>query len=287
MTQGILDYLDKTHGRRSWKELFQSCFDHVLTSLGKEGTYEVSLSLVDDGEQRALNREYRKIDKTTDVLTFAYLENDDETSAPVLDLGSITIATEVAKKQAKEFDHPLERELCFLFIHGLLHIFGYDHTKEEDAEKMFALQNKVLNDFPHDFYTNLRKLEKKVKEAQSQALAPYSHFRVGACVVTKDGSYITGFNIENASYPATICGERVALFSAYQRGYRKDDIVSIGIVTESTNVGTCCGVCRQVMSELMRPNCPVYIFSNNMKKKLFTTVKDLLPYAFTPEDLKR
>lgn len=287
MTVGILDYLDKTHGRRSWKQMFQTCFEHVLQNLGKEGTYEVSLSLIDDEEQRALNRQYRKLDRTTDVLTFAYLEDSNDSALPVVDLGSITISPQVAKRQAKEFRHPLERELCFLFIHGLLHIFGYDHESEADATIMFETQNRLLNDLPIDFYTDFRKLEKLVKEAQSKAIAPYSNFHVGAVIVTKDGSYISGFNIENASYPATICAERVALYSAYQRGYRKEDIVSLGLVTESQNVGTCCGVCRQVMSELMNPSCPVYIYANDMKKHLYTTVRDLLPYVFTPEDLNR
>ncbi len=237
-----------------------------------------------DKEQRKLNNQYRGIDRSTDVLSFAYHESQD-CPLPVDDIGSITISTAIAEKQAKEFNHPFERELAFLFIHGLLHLFGYDHQTEEEASEMFALQNQILNTLDHDFYTDIRKLKRKLKEAQADALPFYSGFHVGACVVLKDGNYITGFNIENSGYTATVCAERVALFTAYSLGYRKDDIVALGCVTESENVGTPCGVCRQVMSELMHPYCKVYIYSNDMTKHLYTTVEGLLPYAFTSEDL--
>ena len=281
----ILDYLDKTRGRRTLEKMFNVVFDHVLEKLEKKGDFEVSLTLVSPEEQKELNRAYRKIDRETDVLTFAYDETDKE-SLPIEDLGTITICPEVAKRQAKEFRHPYERELAFLFIHGLLHIFGYDHQTDVDSQKMFALQNEILNTLPFDFYTNQKRLLASLLEAQSHAVVPYSHFRVGAVVVTKDGKYITGFNIENSSYPATCCAERVALYSAYAQGYRKEDIVALGCITDSKNVGTCCGVCRQVMSELMNLYAPVYIYSGDGKQHLFTTVEGLLPHPFTKEDME-
>jgi cytidine deaminase len=117
------------------------------------------------------------------------------------------------------------------------------------------------------------------------SLATYSHFRVGAVVITKDGRYHRGFNIENSSYPASMCGERCALFATYAKGYHKEDIAALGLVTSSPHVGTPCGVCRQVMSELMDLSAPVYIFNNTLRKSLFTTVQGLLPYTFTKEDL--
>lgn len=279
-----LDYLDKTKQKSNLKALFQEVFDYVLQKLNKEGDYEVSLSLVSKAEQQRLNKEYRKIDKPTDVLTFPY-DDEERGSDMLVDLGSVIICPEIARKQAKEFNHPFERELVFLFIHGLLHIFGYDHIKETDAKVMYALQNELLNNFPHDFYTDMKKLKKTLSEARQRSMATYSHFRVGAVVVTRDLKYHLGFNIENASYPATVCAERVALFSTYVEGYSKDDIVAIGVVTDSKNIGTCCGVCRQVMSELMHLYCPVYIFSNDFSKHLFTTVLGLLPHCFTEEDL--
>lgn len=250
------------------------------------GNYEVSLSLVSDDEIHELNKKYRKIDRPTDVLTFAYREADFNPDDPIIDLGSILISPAIAKKQALEYKHPYERELAFLFIHGLLHIFGYDHMVEKDAEVMFPLQNKILNNLPYDFYTDQKKLIKNLFEAREKSISPYSKFRVGAVIVTKDGKYHQGFNIENAAYGDTMCAERVCMFHTYALGYKKDDIAAIGVITDSNNVGTCCGSCRQVMSELLNMNTPVYIFNNDATKHLFTTVKEQLPYTFTEEDLK-
>ncbi|MCI1735679.1 MAG: rRNA maturation RNase YbeY [Bacilli bacterium] len=254
--------------------------------MGKTGTFEVSLSLVSPAEIHKLNLSYRKIDAPTDVLTFAYREADFNPNDPVTDLGSILICPAIAKKQAKGFHHPFEREMAFLFIHGLLHIFGYDHhAGKKDADIMFALQNKILDTLPYDFYTNIRRLKKELLLAQQGSLDTYSHFRVGAVVVTKDGKYHRGFNIENSSYPATVCAERVALFSTYAAGYTKDDIASLGCITDASTVGTCCGVCRQVMSELMDLSCPVYIYNKDESKSLVSTVGDLLPHSFGKDDL--
>lgn len=284
--QHILDYLDNTHQKKKLNELFQLVFDHTLKSLSKAGNYEVSLSLVSDDEIHKLNKEYRKIDRPTDVLTFAYREADFNPNDPIIDLGSILISPSIAKKQAKEYKHPYERELAFLFIHGLLHIFGYDHMKEEDAKIMYPLQNQILNSLPFDFYTNKKKMVKNLFEAQSHSISPYSKFRVGAVLCMKDGKYLQGFNIENSAFGCTMCAERVALFHAYASGYRKEDIASIGVLTDSSNVATCCGSCRQVMSELMNLNAAVYIFNKDASKEMITTVEGLLPNVFTPEDLK-
>lgn len=280
----IIDYLDDYGGKRKWKAMFQTVFDSVLKKLGKEKDYEVSLSLVTNEKIHELNKEYRQIDRETDVLTFAYQENDVEKDEPITDLGSIIIAVDVAKRQAKEFKHPLERELSFLFIHGLLHSFGYDHHgEEEDAKKMFALQNDILNHLPIDFYTDLNKVKKLLYIAQSQSYSPYSKFRVGAIVCTKDGKYHQGFNIENSAYGVAMCAERTALFSTYTAGYKKEDIASLSLITSSSEVGSPCGACRQVMSELMDLNCPVYIYNKDESKSIFTTVEGLLPFVFTPE----
>lgn len=285
----ILDYLDKTGQKKSYeKELFQVIFDCTLKRLClNDKDYEVSLSLIDEEEMHELNLQYRNIDRPTDVLTFAYREADFNPEDPVIDLGSILIAPSYAKRQAKEYHHPYERELAFLFIHGLLHIFGYDHHTDnpKDAEVMFALQNEILNSLPIDFYTNKKKLKELLLEAQSGSYSPYSHFKVGAVVVTKDGKYHKGFNIENSAYTVSVCAERVALFSCYAKGYHKEDIVSLGCITQSEEIGTPCGVCRQAMSELMNPNCKVYIYNKDESKELVSSVEELLPYAFTKENL--
>ncbi len=284
--QHILDYLDNTHQSKKLFDIFKKVFDFTLDSLNKKGNYEVSLSLVSDEEIHKLNKEYRKIDRPTDVLTFAYREADFNPDDPIIDLGSILISPAIAKKQAKEYKHPYERELAFLFIHGLLHIFGYDHIQEEDAKIMYPLQNKILNNLPVDFYTDQKKLVKNLFEAREKSISPYSKFRVGAVIVTKDNKYHQGFNIENAAYGDTMCAERVCMFHTYALGYRKDDIVAIGVITDSMNVGTCCGSCRQVMGELLNPNCPVYIYNKDASKHLFTTVSEQLPFTFTKGDLE-
>ncbi len=284
-SEHILDYVSCVKSKRSWRDLFQTVFDHTLSCLKKEGSYEVSLSLQSLDKMHEYNKKYRGIDRPTDVLTFAYQEADFVSDEPIFDLGDIMLSVDIAKKQAKEYSHPLERELAFLFIHGLLHAFGYDHHRsEKEAEEMFALQNAILNSLPYDFYTDQKKVKKLLLEAQSHSISPYSNFKVGAVVLTKDGKYHRGFNIENSAFGVSMCAERCALFHTYASGYTKDDIVSLSLITSSSNVGTPCGSCRQVMSELMNVNCPVYIYNKDESEHLFTTVKDLLPYMFTSED---
>ena len=99
-----------------------------------------------------------------------------------------------------------------------------------------------------------------------------------------DGKVFYGANIENASYGATNCAERSAMFSAYSNGVRKEDIEAIAIVADGETIATPCGICRQVMAELLDMDTPVYM--SNGKEDLDLTVKDLLPYAFTQEDLQ-
>ena len=120
-------------------------------------------------------------------------------------------------------------------------------------------------------------------KAMENAYAPYSNFHVGACVLLKDGSYYYGANIENASYPAGNCGERSALFAAYSRGYRKVDIEALAIVSDGKRIAAPCGVCRQVLSELLEPDTPILLATR--KDRMDTTIAKLLPFSFGPEDL--
>ena len=121
-------------------------------------------------------------------------------------------------------------------------------------------------------------------KAMDNAYAPYSNYHVGACVVTKDGQTFLGANIENASYGATNCGERSAIFAAYSNGYRKEDIESIAIVTDGKILAGPCGICRQVLSELLDSTTPI-ILSNGERTEV-KTIDELLPMRFTSEDLK-
>ena len=112
--------------------------------------YEVDVSLVDDETIHQINRDYRNVDRVTDVISFAFNDDKDPkdriNSADVQKmLGEILICLPQAKRQAAEIGNTLERELSFLFTHGLLHLLGYDHMKPEDEAIMFPLQEKILS----------------------------------------------------------------------------------------------------------------------------------------------
>ena len=110
--------------------------------------YEVDVSLVDEKTIQDINRDYRHVDRVTDVISFAF-EDDESPNSVILGdvprmLGEIFICVPRALEQAKEIGNSEERELSFLFVHGLLHLLGYDHMKKEDEEIMFPLQEKIL-----------------------------------------------------------------------------------------------------------------------------------------------
>lgn len=92
-----------------------------------------------------LNKEYRNIDRETDVITFA-LEDDKTFNPDIRILGDVYISIDKAKSQSIEYGHSLLRELSFLAIHGMLHLLGYDHMKKEDEEVMFKLQDEILEE---------------------------------------------------------------------------------------------------------------------------------------------
>ncbi len=109
----------------------------------------ISVSLIDNENIHEINKIYRNVDRETDVISFAFL--DDKTlgysllkKKGMVVLGDIYISIEKAITQAQEIGNTLDRELCFLFTHGLCHLLGYDHMKKEDEEIMFPLQEKIL-----------------------------------------------------------------------------------------------------------------------------------------------
>lgn len=134
---------------------------------------------------------------------------------------------------------------------------------------------------------NQERIDLMFKEAlkgYNNAYAPYSNFQVGACALLKDGKMIYGSNVENASYGLCNCAERSTLFSVYSLGYRKDDIVAFMVIGKTIEPVSPCGACRQVMSELMNPDTPVYLGNINKKFVEFKN-KDLLPYVFVGDNL--
>ena len=127
-------------------------------------------------------------------------------------------------------------------------------------------------------------LLKEAQRAYANAYAPYSKFQVGAALLLKSGEIILGANVENASYGLTNCAERSALFTAYSKGYRREDIEAMAITANCERPVSPCGACRQVMSELM-PKQARIILSNIAGDVKEVSLQDLLPYTFTSEDL--
>ena len=122
-------------------------------------------------------------------------------------------------------------------------------------------------------------------KAMENAYAPYSNYHVGAAVLTTDGRVFWGANIENASYGATNCAERSAVFSAYSNGYHKDRIKALAIVSDGDRIAAPCGICRQVLCELLDHHTPIYLSNGRDEKD--TDIDELLPMQFSGEDVLR
>jgi len=119
-------------------------------------------------------------------------------------------------------------------------------------------------------------------QARQWAYIPYSHYAVGAALLTTSGKIYDGVNVENAAYPTTMCAERVAVFKAVSEGER--DFEAIAVVT--SNGGSPCGSCRQVLAEFGLETL-VLIATAEGRLLQAATVRDLLPGAFTPRDLEK
>lgn len=133
----------------SYAELFEKISKKTSAVLKTSDDASCSVILVTPAEIQTINRDYRKIDKATDVISFALKDSaEDYMINEEIDeeLGDIFINVEAIKDQAKEYGHSEKREICFLFTHGLLHLLGYDHMQSEDEKIMFALQDVILND---------------------------------------------------------------------------------------------------------------------------------------------
>ena len=133
--------------------LIRRCCHAVLELENFEGSAEVSVRFVDNEQIRELNKQYRNIDKETDVLSFPMFEKDElvqkikEKSFEHEDvLGDIVISIPKVEEQAKEYGHSFERELSYMVVHGFYHLMGYDHIKEEDKKEMRPKEEKILND---------------------------------------------------------------------------------------------------------------------------------------------
>ena len=131
---------------------------------------------------------------------------------------------------------------------------------------------------------NLELINEAIK-ARGYSYSPYSRFAVGAALLCKDGKIFLGSNVENSSYPLCMCAERNALYSAMMNGYKKDDFLALAIAADTDEACSPCGACRQVISELFPREGKIYLanLKGNYKE---TSIEELLPFAFSGDDLK-
>lgn len=113
-------------------------------------------------------------------------------------------------------------------------------------------------------------------KAKEEAYSPYSSYKVGAALLTKDGTIISGCNVENASYGLTMCAERTAIFTAISQGYKPGDFEAIAVAASRDDFSPC-GACRQVINEFGDQMTVVFEFKD---KIIITNLKDILPFNF-------
>lgn len=133
----------------SFENVYQKLMEKTFAMLDIKKDYEVDVNLVTNETIHSINKDYRNVDRPTDVISFAFLDKiDGEVEIKGVCqtlLGEIIISVDKAKEQAEQYQHSLMREMSFLFVHGLLHLLGYDHMNKDDEEVMFNLQEKILN----------------------------------------------------------------------------------------------------------------------------------------------
>ena len=140
----IINETDDFHD--DYETVYTNIIKEACQQLNIEDDLELSVIFVDDARIHEINREYRNIDRSTDVISFALEDNEQYYMEGMpRTLGDIFISIDHAKKQAQEYGHSFYREMCFLFTHGLLHLLGYDHVEKEEETEMFRIQNNILN----------------------------------------------------------------------------------------------------------------------------------------------
>ncbi len=276
------DFIDE------WLPLLQSAADAAQHTENLSLSTAVHILITDDVEIREVNRSQRQIDRATDVLSFPtvtyppsiyagqvqeLLEQEYDPDYDAVYLGDIIISMDHVRTQAQEYGHSLERELCYLLVHGLFHLFGYDHMEKEDKRVMRKMEEKTLAEIQMEPF-NRDELIARAKEALEYSYSPYSHYRVGACLLGKSGKMYTGCNVENASYGVANCAERTALFKAVSEGER--EFTAIAVATEKF-LGWPCGICRQALYEFA-PDLMVIVACKEQVDSM--PLKELLPKGF-------
>lgn len=128
-------------------------------------------------------------------------------------------------------------------------------------------------------------MKEKLENLLNNSYSPYSKYKVACIVTMKDGKEFYGVNVENASYGATICAERVAITTAITNGYKKKDFNKLYVMVDNDKIGTCCFICRQVIVEFFDNDCEVINYNNKGDFKKYR-VSELCPYPFNEDDLK-
>ena len=144
-----LDFNAFDESLNNYQEIYEVLLTKTLKHLSLSFDPYISVTIVDNDYIHEINRTYRHKDAPTDVISFAFLDDNPDRdslfhSGKMVVLGEIYISSDKAKEQALAYGHSLDRELKFLFVHGLLHLLGYDHMKEEDEKVMFRLQDEIL-----------------------------------------------------------------------------------------------------------------------------------------------
>ena len=271
--------------------------DRALACEGIPMDCSIHVCLCDDDMISGINREYRGVPSSTDVLSFPSvdypagqtagnsehlirMEYDDQSGTCFL--GDIFISVPHMRKQAAEYGHTDLREACYLLIHGICHLMGYDHIKPEDKEKMRKMEEKILSeisisrdDQPDSVDDTLLML---AREAMKNSYSPYSSYPVGAALHCTDGRIFTGCNIENASFGLTNCAERTAMFKAVSEGARGFDVIAIAANTKPWP----CGACRQVLNEFAPDIRVIVTWEDHVEEK---NLHELLPESFGPDSM--
>jgi probable rRNA maturation factor len=147
-TLSMINLINKTryHDFRDYYDDLEVYYRKTLRETGREDLYDLSLILVGPRTIRTINRDYRGIDSETDVISFASLDSESFDQEERIELGDIFINRKRVLSQAEEYGHSVKREFLFLYVHGLLHLLGYDHQTKKQEELMFGLQKKILGD---------------------------------------------------------------------------------------------------------------------------------------------
>lgn len=295
----ILLWTIDTHVDPSWLTLMQTAADCALITEGVSRKCAVSVRLCDDETIHEINREYRGVDRATDVLSFPMVNYpagvtagqadkllrralDDELNACML--GDLIISIPHVLAQAQEYGHSPEREAAYLLVHGICHLMGYDHVEEDDKRRMRAMEEKILasigmtREEQGSFISDETLLSLAIA-ARERSYSPYSGYAVGAALLCADGRVFQGCNIENASFGLTNCAERTAMFKAISEG--ATEFTAIAIAAEKSAPWPC-GACRQVLNEFA-PNIRVLVTWDGHVEE--APLSQLLPHGFGPKSL--